>query len=147
MIRRHALLGIGSGIAASALASNLARADDPHKHVDDKTKPPTALHAAREAAECSVECEKCYTHCLQMVYDGKQEHVASAAACLDCADICSTTSRILGRKGAMVNIIRDACVQACTACALECEKYPDHAMMKECAATCRRCIEACKAVS
>lgn len=151
MIRREALLGIGSGIAASALASatlnsSVARAEDPHKHANEESKPSTIIHAAREAGACAVECDKCYTHCLEMVYEGKKEHVASAAACLDCADICSTASRIFARTGAMTNIIRDACVQACTACALECEKYPDHAMMTECAKVCRRCIDACKAI-
>lgn len=152
MIRREALLGIGSGVALSAMAVNTFSAapaplmEDPHKHGDDKPKPSALIHAARTAGDCAVECDECYTHCLKMVYDGKQEHVASTAACLDCADICSTASRIMARKGAMTNIIRDACVQACTACALECEKYPDHPKMKECAAVCRRCIEACKAI-
>jgi hypothetical protein len=69
--------------------------------------------------------------------------------CLDCADICMTTSAVASRQTDYdANVTRpllQACMAACRSCADECEI---HAMMRAhcgvCAEACRRCERACQ---
>ena len=69
--------------------------------------------------------------------------------CLDCADICESTTHVLSRHtGYDANLTRamlQACIQACSSCANECGQ---HAAMHEhcriCAETCRVCEKACR---
>jgi hypothetical protein len=69
--------------------------------------------------------------------------------CLDCADICATTSAVASRQTDYdANVTRpllEACIAACKSCGDECET---HAMMhphcRVCAQACRRCEQACR---
>jgi len=69
-------------------------------------------------------------------------------SCLDCADICGTTAKILSRQTETdIDMLRDqlkACAVACNKCGQDCEK---HAMMYEhcriCADVCFSCEETC----
>jgi hypothetical protein len=36
------------------------------------------------------------------------------------------------------------CAHACGSCASACEKFPDDAVLRECAGTCRRCMASCR---
>lgn len=68
--------------------------------------------------------------------------------CLDCADICTTTSSVTSRQTDYdANITRpllDACIAACASCGDECERHAImHAHCRVCAEACRRCERAC----
>jgi hypothetical protein len=62
--------------------------------------------------------------------------------CMDCADICATTVRVVSRQTEYdANITRpllEACAATCKSCGDECEQ---HAQMHE---HCRMCAEACR---
>jgi hypothetical protein len=64
--------------------------------------------------------------------------------CLDCADICDATRRIVTRQTASaLGVVRaavEACVVACRACRQECE---GHEHCRICAAVCTRWEQAC----
>jgi hypothetical protein len=101
--------------------------------------------------EACVECEQSCTACADA--DLSEETVAHLRkcirTCLDCADVCNTTGRVLSRHtGYDANVTRavlEACVATCKACGDECER---HAAMHEhcriCAEVCRRCEQACR---
>lgn len=144
MVRRELLLGLGATSMASALLGSYSAAQDPQVHSGDGAKHHAMATTAQKIAACSVECSSCYSHCTMSIAEGKKEHAPCAAACLDCADICAMASRVVGRHGAFLSIVRDACVQACLACSIECEKLAADPMMKKCASVCRECAEACK---
>jgi hypothetical protein len=105
--------------------------------------------AIEELIDCAQACTACADACLS------EPHIDSLRKCirsdLDCADICEVTARVLSRHtGYDANTTRaqlQACIQACTSCADECDK---HAAMHEhcriCAQSCRRCIEACQSL-
>ena len=69
--------------------------------------------------------------------------------CLDCADVCAATLRVVSRQTEYdANVTRpllEACVAACRSCGDECEH---HAHMYEhcrvCTEACRRCEQACR---
>jgi hypothetical protein len=70
--------------------------------------------------------------------------------CLDCADLCSTTGRVMSRQTEYdANVSRallEACVVACSSCGDECERHGQHGMehCRICAEQCRRCEQACR---
>jgi hypothetical protein len=71
----------------------------------------------------------------------------SIRLCLDCADVCVATGRVLARQTdyehEIAHAMLEACVRACGICAQECERHPDHEHCRLCAEVCRRCEAAC----
>jgi hypothetical protein len=69
---------------------------------------------------------------------------------LDCADICSATTRVLTRQTAfdatLAHSLLQACATICRTCGDECEHHGAHGMehCRICAEACRRCEQACQ---
>src|SRR4051794_307475 len=85
-----------------------------------------ALARAIDAAvACSQACTACADACLS------EDDVAASTRCirddLDCADVCSTTSRVLSRHtgydARLTRAVLEACVQACETCADSCAEH------------------------
>src|SRR5262249_19791745 len=115
---------------------------------DDKAKE-EAHHAhflacAKACAECMLECESCAHHCVQLVAEGKKDHLKSVGTCSDCADFCELAAQVVSRQGPMAVLSCEACAKACDACGTECEKFPADEHMKRCAKACRDCAKACR---
>ena len=75
------------------------------------------------------------------------EMVKCIRLCLDCADICTTTSSVTSRQTDYdANITRpllEACIAACKSCGDECERHASmHAHCRICAEACRRAEQA-----
>jgi hypothetical protein len=118
---------------------------------------PSPAQIDREVlAACIDECLGCEQTCTACA-DGSvaEEDVSelrrSIRLCLDCADVCDATARVLTRQTEYVAETARAQVSSCRAmcevCAEECERHADHhEHHRICAAECRRCIETCDAV-
>jgi hypothetical protein len=98
-------------------------------------------------AECAVTCAQCADACLA------EDEPAAMARCirldLDCADICTATSRVLSRQtefdADVARPLLEACIAACLACGDECAAHAEHmAHCKVCSETCRGCATACR---
>jgi Domain of Unknown Function (DUF326) len=68
--------------------------------------------------------------------------------CLDCADICTATLRVVSRQTArdvgVTKALLTACAAACGSCGDECERHAQmHAHCRVCGESCRRCEQAC----
>ncbi|MEU9507035.1 four-helix bundle copper-binding protein [Micromonospora sp. NPDC048170] len=96
---------------------------------------------------CAQACTACADACLS------EDMVAELAKCvrtnLDCADICTTTARVLSRHtGYDANISRsllEACAVACRSCGDECAGHAGmHEHCRVCADACRACEKACR---
>ena len=96
--------------------------------------------------ECAQACTACADACLS------EEGVEKLRKCirldLDCADICEVTGRVLTRQteydAPTSKAQLQACAEACTTCAQECESHAGHhEHCRICAEACRRCEEAC----
>ena len=77
------------------------------------------------------------------------ELVRCVRLCLDCADFCDATGRILIRQTEPdLGVLRaaiEACAVACRASADECDKHAaHHEHCRICAEVCRRCDQACR---
>jgi Domain of Unknown Function (DUF326) len=119
--------------------------------LDSQPHHPSALDVIRRCIaaclDCSAACTSCADACLA------EPKVADLVYCirldLDCADLCATTGRIVGRltkpnKAAMAGALQ-ACIAACEACAAECETHAGmHAHCRICAEACRDCAKACQ---
>lgn len=96
-------------------------------------------------ADCASTCTQCADACLA---EGDPTLARCIRLNLDCADICSATSRVVSRQTAhdvaVTRPLLEACIAACRSCAAECASHADH--MEHCAICaeqCRRCEEAC----
>jgi hypothetical protein len=68
--------------------------------------------------------------------------------CLDCADVCEATGKIVTRQTEpdlrLVAATLEACVRACRVCAEECDRHAaHHKHCRICAEVCRRCEASC----
>lgn len=96
--------------------------------------------------ESTVSCTACADSCLaEEMTAGTQRCIRF---CLDCAEICQATSRILARQTRTnFEILRAqliACHTACRECSLECARHADiHEHCRECSDACHRCAEDC----
>jgi uncharacterized membrane protein len=76
------------------------------------------------------------------------EMVKCIRLCLDCADVCAATLRVVSRQTEYdANVTRpllEACVATCKSCRDECERHAQmHEHCRVCAEACRRCEQAC----
>jgi hypothetical protein len=100
-------------------------------------------------AACAQACLVCADACLAEPMTG--EMIGCIRLDLDCADICTTTGRLLARQHALDPALAQAMVQTCVAaCRLrgeECGSHASHhAHCARCAEACRACEEACRAL-
>jgi Domain of Unknown Function (DUF326) len=101
----------------------------------------------QECFACALACTSCADACL--AEEQVQELIRCIRLNLDCADVCDATGRVLTRQTSteqrLAQSVLDACVQACRACAEECERHaPHHEHCRVCAEACRRCEQACE---
>jgi hypothetical protein len=115
-------------------------------------RPPVAEFAVLvrcidECGTCEADCTVCADACL--AEDDVRDLVRCIRLCLDCADACDDTLRILSRQTdpdlTTQRTALEACLAACRACAEECERHASH--HEHCrlsAEECRRCERACE---
>ena len=119
-----------------------------------RTHPRPAAVDPAVLARCIDECGACLATCTVCAdADLAEDDVADlrhcARLCLDCADACGATLRIIGRQTdpdpASQGATLEACLAACRASADECHRHAHHhEHCRLCEDQCRRCIEACE---
>ena len=97
--------------------------------------------------ECANTCTQCADACMS------EQDLSPLAKCIrlnmDCADVCTATSRVVSRQTEYdANVTRpllEACAAACKSCGDECSQHASHmAHCKVCAESCRQCEAACR---
>lgn len=92
--------------------------------------------------ECELICRQTISYCLKQ--GGAHAEVRHIQLLQDCADICSTSARVMARESKFQSQTCSLCAEICLACAEECEKMGDDEIMKSCAEACRRCADSCR---
>lgn len=97
--------------------------------------------------DCAQSCNSCADACL--AESGVQELVRCIRLNIDCAEICATTGNIMARlterTPGIIGKMMEACVEACRACAQECERHAGmHEHCRVCAEARHRCEQACQ---
>ncbi|HXW34610.1 MAG TPA: four-helix bundle copper-binding protein [Acidimicrobiales bacterium] len=76
------------------------------------------------------------------------EMVECIRLCLNCADICGTTARVLSRQSGSDADLTKSLLMTCESisnlCGGECERHAHHEHCRICAEACRRCEKACR---
>ncbi|HEV3390433.1 MAG TPA: hypothetical protein VG057_15545 [Solirubrobacteraceae bacterium] len=120
------------------------------------TVPTGVLLGSEDVAAAIDACLRCTQSCTtcadaDLVEDDFDEMRECIALCLNCADVCALTARLLSRPAHsdeyVIHRVLDACVRVCTACAEECHRHAHH--HRHCALSetvCRECIRACQAL-
>jgi len=98
-------------------------------------------------SDCAQACTACADGCLseKMV----AELTKCIRMCLDSADVCTATLRVVSRQtdydANLTRAVLEACVATCRSCGDECERHAQiHEHCRVCAEACRRCEQACK---
>ena len=142
-MKSFVLVGAVAALAAltawAALPTEAAPAallhDDADAHFDA---------CAKVCADCQVACEKNFHHCTKSVEGGKKEHAKAMRLSVDCAEFCTLSAKLTARHSDLAAPACEACAKAATACAAECEKFPDVPQMKACAEACKKCAASCR---
>ena len=95
---------------------------------------------------CAVTCTSCAD--ADLGEPDVEDLIRCIRLCLDCADLCDATRRIVTRQTAseagVVRAAVEACVVACRTAGAECERHAaHHAHCRLCARACHECEEAC----
>ncbi len=107
---------------------------------------------ARCIEECFSAAQAC-TACADACMSESDQHLPALRTCIgmciDCADICDMTGRIMsrhtGHNADLARSILQACLTMCRMCAEECERHAvRHEHCQVCADACRRCEQACR---
>jgi len=118
-----------------------------------KTHPRRLIAEVTVLAACIDECGECAATCTvcsdaSLAEDDVVAMVRCIRLCLDCADACVETGRVLSRQTdpdpSTSQSALQACWTACRASAAECERHAHHhEHCRLCAEECRRCEQAC----
>jgi hypothetical protein len=107
----------------------------------------TGYHTYKACIEaclkCAAICNHCSSACLQ------EEDVKMMARCIqldmECAALCYAAAQVMSLGGNSAKELCRICMDACIACAEECDKHAPHMRhCKECAEACRTCAEECR---
>lgn len=107
------------------------------------------MMAMQRLIDAASACEQACTMCAgsaSMGMDMDRCH----AMCMDCADMCNTTMRMMLRPAGMdmdsMMAMLQACMTMCLACAAECDMHKDMQVCMMCAEACREMAKACEAM-
>lgn len=89
--------------------------------------------------DCFAKCDMCAVQCIGMA--GME---ACVKACLDCATTCPASVRLMSYESPLHGKMCGVCAEACMACAVECEKFPEIEHCRLCAEACRKCEQTCR---
>jgi hypothetical protein len=109
----------------------------------DPEPPAIYMTCARACADCQLQCDSCYKHCLGLMAHGK-EHAKTAEFCNDCAECCKLGATLSARRSPLAGHACDGCAKCCDECAAACEKMAGDEIMARCAKECRACAKACR---
>jgi hypothetical protein len=123
-----------------ALGMTAVRADNPHAghHAEHFAK------CAKACADCQLQCDMCFTHCRELLAEGKKEHAKTVQTCADCGECCKLAATLSARQSPYAVPACDCCAKCCDDCAAACEKFPGDTHMAACAKACRDCAKACR---
>ena len=140
MSRSLSILSSVLALAWLVMASATIHAAPQHgdQHASQLTK------CAKVCADCQLECDSCFAHCLKLLADGKKEHAATAQLCADCAECCKTCATLCARQSPLAAHMLECCAKCCDQCAEACAKYTDDEHMAKCAKACQECAKHCR---
>ena len=78
----HTVSLMAAALAVAVVAPLGPSARAQHEHAEH------FLKCARACADCQLQCDSCFTHCLTLLADGKKDHAKTAQLCADCSECC-----------------------------------------------------------
>jgi uncharacterized membrane protein len=97
-------------------------------------------------SDCAQACTACAD--ADLGEPDLAELVRCIRLCLDCADVCTATVRVISRQtesdADVTRPMLEACAATCKSCGDECERHAHHEHCRVCAEACRRCEQACR---
>lgn len=92
--------------------------------------------------DCASTCNQTLAYCLQQ--GGKHVEADHIKALVDCIQVCSIGSDLVGRGSPLADAYMKVTAQACRTCQESCKAFTGDEQMQACAEACRTCAEACE---
>jgi hypothetical protein len=109
-MRNFYLMAVALTMAVVAPVGPYALAQ--HEHAEHFMK------CAKVCADCQVQCDSCFKHCLTRLAEDKKEHAKTAQLCADNSECCKTCSSLCARESPLANPMLECCAKCCDECAL-----------------------------
>jgi hypothetical protein len=137
---RRELLGVLGATTAGLVAATAGTARAAQGHKDD------IHHKCAEACgNCMHACEEGFHHCYRQLTGGKAGYAKAMLSCVDCGEICGTSSKLVARMSPLMIYTCRACADCCDTCLAECEKVNDRdPEMKDVVESLRVCARSCR---
>ncbi|GEP05373.1 four-helix bundle copper-binding protein [Methylobacterium oxalidis] len=147
MERRDFMTAIGAAAAFGAVGS--ARAHETgHDHAGHGAAghehPPKYKALSEASAHCVSTGNNCLRHCFGMLAMKDTSMASCTASVHDLVQACTALEALAAVNSPHTAVLAKAVGEICTACGKECDKFPDIAECKACAASCRACAEECR---
>jgi len=117
------------------------------------TATPLDVGEVAAAIDACLNCVQSCTSCADedLAEQNVEEMRRCIALCLDCADVCDLTARLLSRpahwNSFVIHRVLQACSRICAECAEECARHAaHHRHCAICERVCRVCVQACNAL-
>jgi hypothetical protein len=118
-----------------------------------RTRIPLATDDVAAAIDACLRCTQTCTTCANadLAEENVDELAVCAARCLNCADVCDLTARLLSRPAHwdlyVIHRLLQACARTCDSSAEECARHAQHHRhCAICEKVCRACGQACAAL-
>lgn len=134
LLKRTGLVA-GTAMSGNAIAGTLANGA---KSASAQSNFISAL------GDCVASCERCVSHCISMLAEGKPEFQKTLETTRECLAVCSAMLTVSTFDAPHRADLAKLCIAVCEDCAKECDVHSAHSeICKECAQACRDCATAC----
>jgi Cys-rich four helix bundle protein (predicted Tat secretion target) len=135
-------------IAAAGAAALVASGEAFSAGSDTHSMHPAMFKALQEASgHCVATANDCLRHCVGMVAMKDYSMTSCMNTAYQVVAACGALQALAALNSPHVPAFAKATAEICAACQKQCEKYPDIAECKTCAASCKACGEECRRVA
>jgi len=153
MERRDFITGLGGAAALMAAAPAMGQTAD-HAHMQGHDQmgaahdhPPQFAALKASSARCVSTGNDCLRHCFGMLAMNDTSMVACMRSVHDLVQSCAALESLAAVNSPHTRVLAKAVGEICSACAVECAKFPAIADCRSCQEACLACAAECKKVA
>jgi Cys-rich four helix bundle protein (predicted Tat secretion target) len=135
-------------LAAAGVAAFLAASGEAEAEMSGMSMHPPMFKALQDdCGHCVGAANDCLRHCIGMLAMKDYSMTGCVNTAYQVVAACGALQALAAVDSPAVPAFARATAEICAACQKECEKYPDVAECKACAASCKACSEECRRVA
>ena len=142
-MERREFIAAAAGAAVLATAGEAFAQAEGHMH---DMHPPKFKALQDACGHCVATANDCLRHCIGMLAMKDFSMTGCINTAYQVVAACGALQALAAVNSPQVPAFARATAEICAACQKECEKFPDVAECKACAASCKACGEECRKI-